>query len=241
MAKNLDFIPELAYCRRQYGVWDDFLWMISPHMWTTLEADDNATVAIATGSNVEGGVVQLLPTTDDEEEAGIFTTNEMFIFAADRPIHAYGRIQYSEANTDDANVAFGLADAAGANLLSDAGGGDNIGNSGALIFKVDGETVWRCASENNGTVIENQSNTTAGGSSYQELEIRVSAVDARFVEITYFVDNVQLTDSTTNAPILHRLAYASATQMDFGAYCKQGSTNSETVNIDALGCWQRRA
>lgn len=232
------FKPDFDLYREQYSLFDDFLWYISPHMWTALAADGESPAIDADG---EGGVVQLVSGATDNDELGVFTTNELFIFAADRPIHAIGRIQYSEANTNDANVAFGLADAAGADLLGDDGAGDNINASGALIFKVDGETVWRCACKNNGTVIENQSNTTAGGSAYQVLEIIANPVDALYVEITYLVDDKVLTDSTTGLPILHRLAYASATQMDFGIYAKSGDTNAETINCDFLGCTQKRS
>lgn len=229
--------PEAKLYRRMFGIFDDFAWYISPHMWTSL-TEDNSTVAI--DADGECGIVQLTVGTDNNEEAGLFTTNELFILAADQPLYGMALIQYTETNTDDANVAFGFADAMAADLLSDDGGGDNIPNTGALIFKVDGGTVWRAACENNGTINESASNTTAGGTSYQLLEIFGIPVDATYFEFTYFVNNNQLTDSTTGQPICHRLAYASATQMDFGVYAKTGAAQTETVNVDLAGAWQLR-
>lgn len=168
----------------------------------------------------------------DNNEVMVRSTNEVFKFQADAPFVFESQIQFTEANTDDANVAVGMADAAGANLLSDDGGGDNIGNSGALIFKVDGETVWRCACEINGTIKETQSVQTAGGSDYQTLGIVGRAVDGTNYEFTYFLDDKPLTDSNNKA-IKHTLAYASATDMRLVAgYLKAGSANSETLLID---------
>lgn len=236
--KKLPCKPQAVLEREMFGFFDDFLWYLSPHMWTSL-TEDNSTVAI--DADDPRGVLNIQCTTDDNEEAAAFTTNEMFIFATDRPLYACGRMQWTEVNTDDANVAFGFADAAGANLLSDNGGGDNINSSGALIFKVDGETRWRVACENNATIIETETNlTSAGAGTNQLLEIFVNPVDGTYVEITYFVDGVQLSDYTNNLPILHRLAYASATDMDFGAYLKTGAGQTELLKVDYLGAYQKR-
>lgn len=216
---------------------DEFLYYVDGDLWTVLNADGGSAAEDADGV---GGIFTMATGTTDNDEVAIATSNELFLFVAGKPAWCYGRIQWSEANTDDANVAFGWADALGANLLSDNGGGDNITNTGALIFKIDGETTWRCASENNGTITESVSNTTAGGSSYQELEIEAQEFTTLACVITYKVDGVYLRDSTTNEVIKHTLLYASATQMDFGVYAKAGGGNAETVNIDRLSGGQVR-
>lgn len=183
-------------------------------------------------SDAEFGVIQGATGATDNNEVMARSTNEVALFQTDSAMIFESRVQFTEVNTDDANVAVGLADAAAANLLSDDGGGDNINSSGALIFKVDGETVWRCACENNGTIRETQSVQTAGGASYQTLRIEVRAVDGTNLEICYFLDGKPLTDSN-NRPIKHTLAYASATEMRLVAgYLKAGGANSETLNVD---------
>lgn len=236
--KKLPCKPQSIIEREMFGFFDDFLWYLSPHLWTSL-TEDNSTVAI--DADDPRGVLNLTVGTDDNEEAGVFTTNEMFIFASDRPLYACGRMQWTEVNVNDANVAFGFADAAGANLLSDNGGGDNINSSGVLIFKVEDETTWRVACENNAVVNEDRTNvTSAGAGTNQVLEIFVNPVDGTYVEITYFCDGVQMCDYTNNLPICHRLAYASATDMDFGAYVKTGAGQTELLKVDYLSAYQKR-
>lgn len=230
--------PDFLGRADQFELFDHFLWYLSPHLWTSLAADTNTAVAI--DADGEGGVLSIgTGDATDNNEAGTFTTNELFIYAEDRPFCGEGKIQFTEINTSAANVAFGFADAAGANLLGDDGAGDNIANSGALIFKVDGETVWRCATENNGVVTETQSTTTAGGASYQTLRIESRDMGDGTQEVTFFVDGVALKDSN-NRPIKHRVTHASATQMDFGVYGKAGAANTLTILVDYLAAWQKR-
>jgi hypothetical protein len=218
---------------------DDFMEYTSGDIWTSLAADAGVT-APAEGDS-EWGRVQMATGATDNNEVMVRSTNEVLLFQADGSFCFLSHIQYTEANTDDANVAVGLADAAGANLLSDDGGGDNINSSGVLIFKVDGETVWRCACEINGTVKETQSEQTAGGASYQELMILGKPVDGTNYEFTYFLDRLPLTDATHHKQIKHTLAYASATEMRVVAgYVKAGGANSETLNIDYCGLVKTR-
>jgi hypothetical protein len=223
----------LENIRRQFDIFDDFDWYISPHFWTNLAADGGVTAFAQ--SDAEYGVVTGATAATNNNEVMVRSTNEIALLQADGAFCFVSRIQFSESNTDDANVAVGLADAAGADLLSDDGAGDNINSTGVLIFKVDGETTWRCAAENNGTVRETASIQTAGGSSYQELMILGRPVDGTSYEFTYFLDRLPLTDSN-NKPIKHTLAYASATEMRLVAgYVKAGSASSETLNIDYCG------
>ena len=229
---RLTTLPREMLDRRSFSVFDDFLWYISPHLWTNLASDGGVTAFAQ--SDAVTGIIQGATGATDNNEIAVRSTNECWLFAADRPLYGCCLLQYSEANTDDANVAFGFADAMGVNLLGDDGAGDAINSSGVLIFKVDGETVWRCACENNGTVVETQSTKTAGGSAYQLLEIEGASVDGTNYSFTYYMDGVELRD-TNNRPIVHTLAYASATEMRVGTYVKAGSANSETVNVDFMG------
>lgn len=237
--KDLDLPDVFAKARTQVELFDDFFHYGSGEtLWTNLSADAGVT-AFAEGDS-ENGRIQGATGATDNNEVMARSTNEFALFQADYNFVFESRIQFTEANTDDANVAVGLADAAGANLLSDDGGGDNINSSGVLIFKVDGGTVWRCACENNGTIVETASVQTAGVSSYQVLRIVGKAVDATNMEFTYFLDGEPLRDSN-NRPIKHTLAYASATEMRLVAgYVKAGGANSETLNIDYCGFAARR-
>ena len=234
---NMLHYPETLREVRQFEVFDDFVWYISPHLWTALAADASSAVAI--DADGVGGVVTISTAATDNNEAALFTTNELFLFAAGKPLIGEARIKFSDVNTDDGNVAFGFADAAGANLLGDDGAGDAINSSGALIFKVKNETTWRAAVEINGTVKETASTTTAGGSAYQTLRIVALPVDGTNLEVTYFCDGEPLRDSNGKA-IKHTIAYASATEMDFGVYAKTGHATDLVVSVDYVFAAQLR-
>lgn len=228
----------LPNARWQFEVFDDFFWYLSPHLWTSLAADGGSSVAI--DDDGTGGVLTLTTGATNNNECAVVTTNELFDIIADQPISAEGRIQYTEANTDDANVAFGFMDAFGADALLDDGAGPAASFDGAIIYKVDGETVWRCQSSNGTSKTTTVTTATAGGSSYQRLGIDIQDLDGTSAEITFFLDGQPLLDSTFRRPIKHTLAIASTTQMDFGFYVKAGSANSETPNVDYLWACQRR-
>lgn len=222
----------LLDARLFFQIFDDFTnYGSGEENWTNLAADGGVTGFAE--SDAEHGVIQGQTGATDNNEIAVRSTNEVALFQADGTIIYETRLQWSEAATDDSNVAGGIADAAGANLLSDNGGGDNINDSGALIFKIDGGTVWRCAARTaGGTASEDASDTTAGGTSYQTLTIEARDVDGTNIEVTYFVDQVQL-KTTDNVKIRHLLAFASATEMRIvPGYWKAGSANNETGNID---------
>jgi hypothetical protein len=214
----------------QYEKFDDFDWYISPHFWTSLAADAGVSAPAAT--DAKNGVVSMSTGATDNNEVMVRSTNEVALLQSDCTLIFEARIKFAEANGDDANVAVGMADAAGADLLLDNGAGDNIANSGVLIYKVDGETTWRCACKNGSTVRRTTSTFTAGGSSYQTLRIIGRPVDGSNYEFTYFVDDTQLMDSN-GSKIKHTLSFASATEMRLVAgYLKAGGATSETLLLD---------
>src|SRR5690242_1234219 len=99
--KVLD-LPQDVKERRMFGFFDDFEWYISPHRWSSLAADAGASVAI--GASAAGGTVVLTTGATDNNEAAVATTNSSFRIADDKPLLFETRLQFSEANVDDANV-----------------------------------------------------------------------------------------------------------------------------------------
>ena len=237
MGMNLVDLHDAELKRRTFFVWDDFVNYTSGGLWTSLAADTTATVTVSDGAK---GVLAIYTDGTDNNEAAVKTTKEVFLIAANKPIIGEAKLQYTEANTDDANIAFGFADAIGANLLVDNGAGPKTSFSGALIYKVDGGTVWKCVSSLSTTQTISTSATTAGGSAYQTLRIEIRPVTSTIAEVSFFVDGVQLKDSTTNKPIKHSLTYTSATEMQVGAYAKAGGANAETLNVDYIYAAQLR-
>lgn len=237
MGMNLVDIHDALEKRRTFGVFDDFEWFISPHRWTSV-LTDSGTAAVGDASK---GILVLTPsdgTVADNDEAYVRTTNEVLLIAENKPIVVEGKIQFTETAAGVYNAFVGCLDAIGADTLVDNGAGMKTTFSGAAIYKVDGGTVWKCISSKSTTQTISTSTTSAGGSSYQTLRVEIRPVSSTVAEVTFWVDDQQLIDSTSNKPIKHTMNFTSATEMHVGAGCKLGAgTNNDVLNIDYLA-WE---
>lgn len=234
---NVVRFPQVLREKDTFGIFSDFYnFATGTDGWTSLVVDGGTSVAV---NDAVGGRVTLTTGATDNNEASLRSTTEIFLVAAGKPLFCEGRIQYTEANTDDANVFFGFMSALAANSLIDDGGGPRASGSIAGIYKLDGGTVWRCVTRDNDGEEVTASVTTAGGASFQTL--RVEIVDSRsaYATVAFYVDDTTLKDSN-GKDITHTFTVASATEMNFGLYVKAGSANSETPIADYLGAWQLR-
>ena len=237
MGVNLLDLHDAELKRRTFGIWDDFFSYTDAQLWTKLTADTTPTVTVGDAAK---GILALYTDATNNNEVAVKSTKEVFLIAANKPIIGEAKVQFSEANTDDANIAFGFADAIGANLLVDDGAGPKTSFSGALIYKVDGGTVWKVVSSKSTTQTISTSTTTAGGSAYQTLRIEIMPLDSATAMVTFYVDGNVLIDSTTGKPISHTMTYTSATEMQVGVYAKAGGANAETLNVDYIYAAQLR-
>lgn len=232
-------LPDAALKMPQtHGVNDDFTEFVTGDKWSVTASNSGG----VTMQDAVGGQV-LIDTSDstaaDNDETYLHTTNELFKLASNKPLEFKARIKYSEANTDDANVIVGVMDAVAADSIQDNGAGPDGTFDGAVIYKVDGGTVWRFMTSNATTQTDSISTTTAGGSSFQELEIRIRHQDASYCSAVPLVDGVQLKDSNGNL-IEHKIAYSGLAEMGAVVGVKNGSTNEETVYVDYICCNQKR-
>lgn len=231
-------VPDAARIGRlTHGFFEDFDHIVTADRWTVTASDGGG----ITVGDAAGGIATLSPsdtTVADNDEVYLHTTAELYKLVADKPLDFAARIQFSEANTDDANVAVGLADAVAADLIVD-NGGIKTTMDGAVIFKKDGETAWRFITSNATTQTETLSTTTAGGTDYQVLEIRIRHQDASNCSLVPLVDGVQLKDANGNL-IEHKIAYSSMLEMEAFAGVKNGSANEEALLVDYISCWQKR-
>ncbi len=238
---KLNVFPQRLAETGQFEIFDDFHWYVTAHQWTTT-ATDSGTVSVG---DAQKGILAIVPsdgTVADNDESYVKSTAEVFKFVAGCALYGEALIQFSEANTNTANVFFGFADAIAADTLVDNGAGLKTSFSGACIYKVDGGTVWKCVSSNSTTQTISTSLTTAGGSAYQKLSIEARDTDGTNFEITFFCDGQPLLDATSRRPIKHFVAIASATEMQVGAGQKNGAiTAVETLNIDYIAAYQRRS
>lgn len=198
----------------------------------------------ATVSDAVDGVLAMTAsdgTAGDNDEIYLVSAKELFKHAVDKPMFLEARIQYSEAATSAANVAVGFMNAVGADAIVDNGAGMSTNFEGACIYKVDGGTVWKCVSSKGTAQTVSTSTSTAGGSSDQTLTIEVMPQAGSIAEVTFWLDGVQLQDSTTLRPIKHRIDFSSSpTEMNAFVGLKHGSTTAETLNVKAFGAWQLR-
>lgn len=231
---KLNHFPRAFYEKSQHGYFEDFDWLISPHLWTSLLADVGTSL---TQNDAANGTVTIATAATDNNEVAIRTTKEIFLFAAGKPFVIESRFKFTTAST--ANVAFGFADAFGADLLVDNGGGPKTSYSGCLIYTKEGGTVWRCHSSKSTTQTDTASLTTAGGSSFQVLRMEGRMVTSTELEITFFVDEQPLRDSNQK-PIKHSVTVTSATEMNLGVYAKTGTTSDLSLETDYIGWAQKR-
>lgn len=221
-----------------FQIFDDFAWYVITHLWTSLKADLNTTMDI--DASYAGGRVLLYGLTADNDEVAIGTTQKNFKDLANRPLFFEALVQFAEANTDDLNVGAGFCSVlTTANTLVDNGAGLVTTYDGHMIYKVDGETVWRCGSSRGTTQYTTTSTTTAGGSTAQKLRIETQPEDATTCTTRYYVDDVQLRD-VNGQPIVHTQLLASAAAMQAGVCMKLGSAVAESVYVDYIAAGQLR-
>ncbi|MGZ3316614.1 MAG: hypothetical protein ACXU95_04850 [Isosphaeraceae bacterium] len=221
-----------------YGFFDDFFWYVITHNWTSLKADATTTMDI--DASYAGGRVLLYTDTTDNNEVAIGTTQKNFKDLANQPMVFEAKIQYAEGATNKANVCAGFCSVmTSANTLVDNGGGMVTTYDGHVIYKIDGETVWRCGSSRGTTQYTTTSTTTAGGTNPQVLRIESQPEDSTTITTRYYVDDVQLRD-TNGIPIVHTQLLASAAAMQAGVAAKTGGSNAESIYVDYIAAYQRR-
>lgn len=214
--------------------YDDFIREIDTTNVYTATVTDSGTIAVGNGV---GGIAVLTAsdgTVADNDEAYLGLRNLVFTPAANKTFVVRARLQYSEANTDDANVAFGFISSVGANAIVDDGAGLLASGTHFCIYKVDGGTVWKCESRNQTAVYTNTSTLTAGGSAYVTMEIVLSEITTSTMTVSFKVNDSYLVDATTGFPITHRVTYTSADPVTPFVGVKNGGANNEVVNVDYL-------
>lgn len=234
---NLTRYPIEKINADNFGVFEHFEQAIDTTNKWTLTATDSGTGTIGTTT---GGIIPLQPsdgTVADNDEIYLLSKLACFKPLANAPIYAEARLQFTEANTDDANVFFGLGSTVAANFLVDDGGGPRTSGAVIGIYKVDGETVWTCVARNGSTVTTTKSTTPAGGSAYQKLSVEIHDVISGSATVTYRVNGDTMRDSNGYI-IKHYLPLSGIAACMVTVGVKNGGANQETVNVDYLGCWQ---
>jgi hypothetical protein len=153
-------------------------------------------------------------------------------------------LQYTEASTNQAAIAVGLASVTSTSLITSTTGVPDTSMSAALIYKQTGDTYWRCITSNGSTQALNQSvqsSQQTPTTNYVTLRIEGRDVDGSNTEVTFFLNDEPLIDNSTHRPIKQIVAEASAAAMYAVLALKNvGGANSETLLVDYVYANQRR-
>src|SRR5262245_9168019 len=223
--KLLD-LPQGLRERRLFGLFDDFLWYISPHLWTSFNSGAGG-ASVAPGSSAFGGTVVLTTGATLNNEACIATTTSPFSPGDDRPLVFEALVQYNEASTNKANLFAGFSDSVGATGQMQANSaGPKASFNGFGIYKVGNTNVGAAATAKGGAPKLTASQTTAGGATQHSLRIEAQPLDGANLEVSYFVNGQQLLD-VANRPIKHLVSYTGFAQLQAGVYVAAGAAASE--------------
>lgn len=210
------------------------------------DTDDLWTVTSDAGAidttDAAGGILSAATTGVDNNETYVHTTHEIALIAAGKPLRVESRLTWTEANTDDANVIFGVCEAAGADALVDNGAGPAADYSGAVFYKIDGETTWRVEYSDGTTKKQATLDAdgaldgvahTCGAGTYQTLAIEIRPITATKCDVLFWIDGV-------NVAAFKDQTYASAAAAEVIAGIKAGGANAETLLVDYIGFSQLR-
>lgn len=234
-------IMEAAAKSRTHFLSDDFYYYVDADLWTVTATDSGTAAA----GDAVGGKLTLTAsdgTVADNDECYLESTKETFLIADNKSIYFKSIVQFTEANTDDANIFAGLANAVAANLLVDDGAGPRASGNIVCFYKVDGGTTWYVYSRNGSTVNNHDTLITAGGATPQTLEFFVEnqGDGSTNVKITFRIDGQWVMNSDTNRYREHVLPIASSTEMQVGFGVKNGGGNNQTLVIDYVYAAQVR-
>jgi hypothetical protein len=238
----LDLPESVKKLKDMHGFHDDFLFYTTVHNgWTTVASDSGS----ITANDAAGGTITLNPSdgsVGDNDEVYLKRTQETFLMAAGKPISIGTSMKFSEANTDDANIWFGVKDALAANSLVDDGAGMATSFSGFGFFKQDGQTLWSIIASLSATqtIVQltatnslDKTAHTAGSTAFQRLECEFRPNQGGKADICYFIDGT----------LVYKISgfdYANATEMQLGFGAKNGDTNAEAPVVDWAYGYQGR-
>lgn len=216
--------------------WIDEFEYLESGRWTTVK-DTNSAAALAADGTTRAKL-SVAATNNDEV---YIATGAIAKLIVGKPILIYGRVQFAEANVDDANVLFGIGEGFGAaNSLIDDGGGPLADYDGACFFKVDGGTRWNFETSDGTTQVTKQTDKTAGGTSAHTLAIMLNPISTTECQFTPWIDtaggNNLINPFEYGAipqalPIQHRHSWtAGLLKLCFGL--KAGGATAEDLYVD---------
>lgn len=196
--------------------------------------DAGAAVGDALDATLPGGVLNVGPDGDDNDEVYVAAINPLFKFQTNKKVLFECKVKLTEANTDDANWCAGLCSVYAANTLVDNGAGMVTTFDGAMFYKVDGTMKIMFLVSNGavqGTPLD--CGTFVSGTWYT-LGFLYDYNDGVTAYVTPFVDGVAKTTQKLTISGLDAILYPV-----FG--CKAGGTGTEEgLKVDYVDVKQER-
>lgn len=212
---------------RFYGIKTDFATYVDGGDIAQVSVDAGGTIAT---SDAAGG--KLVVTNDgDAEDESLLGTDEIFLFAANKPLWATARFSITEANTDDCNAVFGFVSGGGASAIAEDGTGLPSSYSGAAFFKLEDTTVWGAETSLAGTQDTDTDVGTRDGNEH-DYDIYVFTTSATSATALFILDGSLVHEST--------FTYTSATEMEGLIGVHNLTTNAEVMTIDRVAMRQYR-
>lgn len=207
-------------------LFDDFYAYTSGNLWTTAAGSSGTSAADDTG-----GVDQILFTTAAtlNDYQGIITTKKNFLFANGVGYYSEAYVNYTSQSANNVSFASGFASVG--TIFASSTADPSASYSGAIIYRLAGDTNWRCQSSNGSTKTTSTAVQSPCADGYHVLRIDVVSKDANNCKIIYQVDNTPLRDSN-NIIIQHTVAYASLVKMGLFDAVVAGSANAQTAAVD---------
>lgn len=223
-------IPSLFDRRSEFEVFDDF--EILGERWTAVNDGTTGTMAV---SDAAGGVLSIATAGADNDYHYLATDNEVFLPAAGKPFRCQARLSLAEANTDDANICFGLSSGITATLLADDGGGLTQATAGIMLTKVDGGTTW-VGAWSDGTTKKTQTLGSFTSGSYVEVGfyLNTSSASDTHAELVFFVGDAEYPAQRV------ALSGGLLTEMHGVLGVKAGAGNAETLLADFVHFARKR-
>ncbi|MCC9608525.1 hypothetical protein LOC68_09835 [Blastopirellula sp. JC732] len=224
---GLDF--QAAYADHCFGLDSDVFEKLS----------DNASAAIGV-TDASGGVLSIATgATSAADNDGCYLATKGEVIKMDHSFVLKSKFKYSEAGADVANVvAIGcMNNAAVGTVLAANGAGPAASFYGAMIYKVDGETTWKCVSSAGATQYIDDTGVTAASSELAGFEIQFEVLPGgAYGRFVFLIDGRVCTKATSNLnePITHEVPLSGATEMNVLCGGQTGSAAEEVFYLDAI-------
>lgn len=215
-------IPSLGDRRNEVDIFDDFL--IAGALWTDVNDGATGTDAVL---DAAGGILSIATAGADNDYHYYVTVNEVFKPAPGKPLRCQARLSLTEANTDDANIVFGVSSVVDGTLVADNGGGLTQANPGILITKVDGGTSW-IGAWSDGTTKKTATLGSFTSGSYVNVGfyLNTSSSSDTHADLIFFVG------TTEYGPYRVALSGGLLTEMHGAVGVKAGGSSAETLLVD---------